>query len=167
LHDLLPPLMIGALRKHYRTLIQKGYLKLGDSQCSRRYGAYNESISCFFHYQLTGIISYIVGTPVKPSYTYFGAYEGGAELERHTDREQCEYTVSLCLDYSPEPENETPWPIYVETPDGEVATYQSIGDGLLFKGRELPHYRYKLEEGSSSTSIFFHYVDEDFQGSLA
>ena len=104
---------------------------------------------------------------MKPSYTYFGAYQAGAELHKHTDRAQCEYTVSLCIDYSPEPENETPWPIYVETPDGEVATYQSIGDGLLFKGRELPHYRHKLEEGSSSTSIFFHYVDADFQGSLA
>jgi hypothetical protein len=164
--DLFPPLLIGALRTHYRQLIQEGQYALGDGQCSLRYGIYNEDITNFFHQQLVGLISYVVGAPVKPSYTYVGVYQGGAELLRHTDRNQCEYTLSICIDYTPEPEKETPWPIYVETPEGEIATFQSMGDGLLFKGRELPHYRHKLEEGSTSTSIFLHYVDIDFQGSL-
>jgi hypothetical protein len=166
LQDLLPPLMIGALRRYYRSLFQKDYLKVGDGQCSLRYGFHNESITRFLHYQFNGIINYVVGALVKPSYTYLGAYQGGAELLRHIDRAQCEYTMTFCVDYSPEPQKETPWPIYVSTPEGEVDTFQCIGDGLLFKGRELPHYRYKLEEGSSSTSIFFHYVDIDFQEPL-
>jgi hypothetical protein len=166
LQDLLPPLMIGALRRYYRHLIQEGYLELGDGQCPLRYGIHNESITRFLQQQFNGVIDYVVGAPVKASYTYLGAYQGGAELLRHTDREQCEYTMTFCIDYSPEPEKETPWPIYAETPEGEVEIFQCIGDGLLFKGRELPHYRHKLEEDSSSTSIFFHYVDVDFQGPL-
>jgi hypothetical protein len=87
-------------------------------------------------------------------------------LEKHTDRAQCEFSVTLCLDFSPEPELETPWPIQLETPTGRVAVYQALGDGLAYRGTRLPHFRSKLGEGQTSTSIFFHYVPADFAGSL-
>jgi hypothetical protein len=90
----------------------------------------------------------------------------GAELKKHTDREQCEFSVTLCLDYSPEPERETPWPIRLDTPTGQVTVYQAIGDGLAYRGTQLPHYRDVLPDGQTSTSIFFHYVRADFSGSL-
>jgi hypothetical protein len=32
------------------------------------------------------------------------------------------------------------------------------GDGLRFKGRELPHFREALPEGRSSWSIFLHFI---------
>jgi hypothetical protein len=38
-------------------------------------------------------------------------------------------------------------------------------DGLLFRGGELPHYRHALR-GERSTSLFLHYVDESFSGTL-
>jgi hypothetical protein len=47
-----------------------------------------------------------------------------------------------------------------------VTVFQAIGDALLYRGRELPHSRDALPEGHTSTSIFFHYVREDFAGSL-
>jgi hypothetical protein len=166
LQDMLPPLMIGALRRYYRQLIQLGDLPLGDSQCPQRYVVHNESVTLFWHQQFADLVKRVVGTAVQPSYVYFGAYQRGAVLEPHRDRAQCEYTMTFCIDFSPEPENETPWPIYIETPAGAVATYQAIGDGLIFKGHELIHYRHKLEEGSCSTSLFFHYVSKDFQGHL-
>jgi hypothetical protein len=37
---------------------------------------------------------------------------------------------------------------------------------LLYRGRELPHFRDVLPAGHSSTSIFFHYVREGFAGTL-
>ena len=104
--------------------------------------------------------------PVKPSYVYFASYQGGAELERHTDRPQCEFSITYCLDFTPEPVRATPWPILLDTPAGRVTVYQAIGDALLYRGCQVPHYRRRLQEGATSSSFFFHFVREDFTGPL-
>jgi hypothetical protein len=87
-------------------------------------------------------------------------------LMKHTDRPQCEFSANLCLDFSPEPEKTTAWPLYLDTPAGPVAIYQALGDVLIYRGTNLPHYRLPLAAGQTSTSIFFHYVRADFSGSL-
>ena len=89
----------------------------------------------------------------------------GAELKKHTDREQCEFSVTLCLDFSPEPKLATPWPIQLDTSAGTVAAYQALGDGLVYRGTRVPHYRC-VAPGHTSTSLFFHYVPVDFQDRL-
>jgi len=127
---------------------------------------HNDSVARFFHQHIAKTVSAVVGEPVKPSYVYSACYLGGAELKKHTDREQCEFSVTLSLDFSPEPENETPWPIRVDSPRGPVAVYQALGDGLVYRGTRVPHYRDLLAEGRTSTSIFFHYVPEGYAGSL-
>jgi hypothetical protein len=163
---LIHPYHIAALRRYYRYLIRNGNFKLGDEQSPHRYVAENEPVARFFHHQLTHIVSDIVGEPIKPSYAFFASYQSGAELPRHTDREQCEYSITLCIDHSPEPKRESPWPLYLDTPEGTVTVFQGIGDSLLYRGRKLAHYRKKLPEGFTSTSIFFHYVSKNFSGPL-
>ncbi len=163
---LIHPFHLAALRRYYRQLIRTRQISLGDEQSPRRYAAHNESVARFFHHQLASAVTAIAGEPVKPSYVYVASYQSGAELEKHTDREQCEFSISLCLDYWPEPRNETPWPLKLETDSGQVAIFQGIGDGLLYRGCELPHWRDRLPEGHMSTSIFFHYVPADFAGPL-
>jgi hypothetical protein len=163
---LIHPFHISALRRYYRLLIRQGRLKLGDSQTPCRYGAQNESVTQFFHQQLTPTVSAIVGQPVKPSYTYLGSYQSGADLEIHTDREQCEFSITFCLDFSPEPRHETPWPIHLHTSKGKTTVFQGLGDSLIYCGGEIPHSRDVLPRGYTSTSIFFHYVQESFQGRL-
>ena len=163
---LIHPFHISALRRYFRTLIRTGKMTLGDTQSSRRYYAHNEPVAKFFHAQLTQVVSMIVGQPVKPSYVYFASYQEGAILEKHTDREQCQFSISFCLDYSPEPLRQTSWPLQVHTPEGVTKVYQSIGDGLVYLGCQLPHSREMLPSGHTSTSIFFHYVPEDFGGPL-
>lgn len=157
---------VAALRRYYRHLIRTGALELGDQQSQRRYVAYNEPVARFFHRQIVGWVTAVAGVPVKPSYVYLAAYLGGAELRKHTDRAQCEFSVTLCLDFSPEPELETPWPIRLDTAHGAVTVYQVLGDGLAYRGTQVPHYRDRLGEGQTSSSIFFHYVPEEFTGSL-
>ncbi len=115
---------------------------------------------------MSQIVSDVARTRVKPSYVYLAAYQGGAELDRHTDREQCEYSITLCIDATPEPEVQSPWPILLDTRDGALRIWQYLGDGLLYRGRHLPHYRERLPDGCSSTSLLLHYVDHDFAGSL-
>lgn len=166
LGSLIHHFHVAAMRRYYRHLIRGGKLNLGDQQSSRRYVAHNESVARFFHLQLTSAISSIAGEGLKPSYVYLASYQPGAMLEKHTDREQCEFSLTMCIDYSPEPTDATPWPLQLHTPSGMVTVYQAIGDALLYRGRQLPHSRNRLREEHTSTSIFFHYVRENFNGGL-
>jgi hypothetical protein len=166
LHGLIHPFHIAALRRYYRYRIRTGAIPLGDGQSPRRYVAYNDPVARFFHRQIATTLSVVAGEPVKPSYVYLASYLSGAELKKHVDREQCEFSITLCLDFTPEPAPATPWPICLQTQTGTVTVYQALGDGLVYRGTRLPHYRSRLGEGQTSTSIFFHYVGLDFTGSL-
>ncbi len=166
LDNLIHPFNLAALRRYYRHATRLGAIKLGDDQSSRRYVAHNEKVARFFHHQILKAISAVAGEVIKPSYVYLASYLGGAELKKHTDRQQCEFSVTLCLDFSPEPELETSWPIRLDTPEGTVTVYQALGDGLAYRGTSVPHYRDILGAGHTSTSIFFHYVPSDFPGPL-
>jgi hypothetical protein len=166
LAELLHPFHVATLRRYYRQLIRTGGVKLGDRQSDRRYVAYNEPVARYFHRQLTPALSVVAGEKLRPSYVYLASYLGGAELKQHIDRAQCEFSVTLCLDFSPEPDLATPWPIHLQTPNGTVSVYQGLGDGLVYRGTKLPHYRRPLGDNQTSTSIFFHYVGSDFDGPL-
>lgn len=166
LRGLIHPFHIAALRRYYRHRIRAGLIPLGDGQSPRRYVAYNDPIARFFHQQIAATLSAVAGERVKPSYVYLASYLSGAELKKHIDREQCEFSITLCLDFSPEPALATPWPICLDTPTGSVKVYQALGDGLAYRGTRLPHYRSPLANGQTSTSIFFHYVPANFTGSL-
>jgi hypothetical protein len=166
LGDLIHPFHVAGLRRYYRYLIRSGSVELGDGQSPRRYVAYNEPVARFFHHDIAATLSAVAGEALKPSYVYMASYLSGALLKKHTDREQCEFSVTLCVDFSPEPALETPWPIRLDTSTGAVTVYQALGDGLAYRGTRLPHYRDALGDGQTSTSIFFHYVAADFSGSL-
>lgn len=166
LGNLIHPFHVAALRRYYRHAIRSGEIYLGDEQSSRRYVAHNESVARFFHHQIANTVSAVAKEEIKPSYVYLASYLSGAELKKHTDRAQCEFSVTLALDFSPEPELATSWPICLDTPAGRVTVYQALGDGLVYRGTKVPHYRSPLAEGYTSTSIFFHYVAADFSGTL-
>src|SRR5579872_6134353 len=163
---LIHPFHIAALRRYYRHQVRTGKLRLGDGQSPLRYASYNDPVGKFFHQQLNRAMSAFAGEPLKPSYVYMAAYQSGAVLEKHTDREQCDFSATFCLDYAPEPRNATPWPLQLHKTSGTVKVFQALGNALLYRGCKLPHSREKLPEGHNSTSIFFHYVREDFAGSL-
>jgi hypothetical protein len=162
---LVPPAHLLALGSYQRALIGAGQVPLGDAQCQRRYGMHNEPIARFFLHQLRSAVARIVGKPVVPAYTYSVAYEAGAVLAAHTDRKQCEYTLSLLIDVTGDAESE-PWPLWLEVDGGPVPVHQRPGDALLFAGRRLRHWRDRLPNGRTSTSLLLHYVDEEFTGSL-
>jgi len=166
LKDILHPLHIAALRRYIRRLIAAGMLEEGKSGYEYCHLKHNEPVARFFHYQLTSLIGEVVAEPVQPSFAFTLSYHGGAELSSHTDREQCEFTLSLCIDFVPEPREATGWPIYLQTEGGRTVVDQALGDGILFCGRELPHYRRRLADGCTATSILFHFVRRNFDGKL-
>jgi len=159
LDDLLHPFCIGALRRYFRYQTRSQRFKLGDGQVSGRYFAHSQPVADFFHRQLSSLVSNVAGVLVEPSYSYVSLYQGGASLAPHTDREACEYTLSLCFDATPEPEAQVPWPLHLGTTQGHLKVLQHLGDGLLFRGRYLPHWRETLPAGNTVSCLLFHYTD--------
>jgi len=148
--------LLELLRKYYQETIDKNVWVLGDRQ-SKRYKAHNEPMSRFIHYECLPLIEKIVGKPMKPTYTYLSAYVNGAELPQHTDRPDCEYTVSFVVD-KPVGSN---WNIYVHKPQQQIkykGRYDEkppldecepvdcdAGGLMLFQGTDHIHFRNKLE----------------------
>ncbi len=168
LSGMVPRAQMNAMRKYYRRYVENGFMPFGDVQVPGRYRQHNEPFAALLHKELADLMGSVVGSPVKCSYVYAASYVEGAVLEPHTDREQCEYSISFQVDYEPEtPDGISPWAIFLDSPEtGPVELHLANGDGLFYKGRELVHYRHALPAGHRSTSLFFHFVDTGFDGSL-
>ena len=179
----LHPWVLQSLAECYNQLLVSDALKFGDPQ-SERWIAYNDRCARFIHYQLTDMVRTIIAHNARPSYTYFGAYKEGAKLQPHTDRHQCEFTISLNIENRP---NDEPWtlslgrkPLFEKDfdypgknpepmpPESEIVDADLLaGDGLLFMGRHLVHFRRgALKQGGRTLQVFMHYVQENFNRTL-
>lgn len=145
------------LTQFYRyacTMASKGRMGDGDSQVPGTPNAYGDFMMDGL---LTGLLPDIEaasGLDLFPTYSYFRVYRSGDSLARHTDRESCEISVTLCLGY-----DVIPWPIWVEGPHGASCVTLLAGDGLLYRGTECPHWR-ETFDGPSQAQVFLHYVDQ-------
>lgn len=144
------------LQNYYTETIRQNVWALGDKQ-SNRYKAHNEPMSRFLHYEILPLIEKITNKKLKPTYTYLSAYVKDADLPAHTDRPDCEYTVSFVVD---KPEISS-WNIYVHRtkqpikhkgrydftpPLEECEAVDCCSGGLMmFQGTDHIHFREKLE----------------------
>ena len=169
----LPPCVAPAMRtalvRHYARSIEAGRLVRGEDW-DGRYTAHNDPAGRIVQKMLLPLAAAIVGAPIKPSYTFASLYCGGADLPVHRDRPQCEYTLSLMIDHGATRGGAVaPWPILLypteDRPPEECRAEQ--GGGLLFRGRDIPHGRRPLPADETCWVMLLHYVDADFDGSLA
>jgi len=157
-----------ALQHYYRLLREEGWLRFGDKQ-SRRYWLHNDPVARNLQLRMLPLVETIVAKPIKPSYTYTVTYTKAAELPVHVDRPQCQYTVTVLLDFEGSGAlSRTPWPLLFHLRDGDVPVelYQKLGDAVLYLGQYLAHSRPPLSACGYSTSVILHYVDAAFEGSL-
>ena len=110
------------------------------------------AIRTLLHYFLYDMKEH-AGVDLEPTYSYLRVYKKGDVLHRHTDREACEYSVSITLKREHDDEI---WPLYLETDKTHKALLEE-GDGLIYKGIESPHWRDKFE-GQRLAQVFLHYV---------
>jgi len=98
----------------------------------------------------------ITGLTLHPTYSYFRVYRPDDDLKKHTDRESCEISCTLCFNFSYS-DSSYNWPIFMN--GNEVAL--NPGDMVIYRGRELPHWREKMLGGADDWQVqgFFHYVD--------
>jgi len=97
-----------------------------------------------------------VGLKLFPTYSYFRVYRRGDILVKHTDRDACEISVSICLGY----EGTATWPLFLQSSDGIMSIELAPGDALFYRGIEFPHWREPLD-GDRAVQLFLHYVDQN------
>lgn len=166
--DVISPAHQLSLQAHVKALVENNYFgPLGDGQVDRRMAIHNETVTASLHHRLAKLVSLITGEELQASYAYLGCYLGGAVLERHIDRAQCQYNLSIVFDMSDEEDKPVePWPIYLQVKNKPVAVNLEIGSGLLYRGTDIEHWRDKLPEGHRAIVCFYHFVSPSFDGSL-
>lgn len=102
------------------------------------------------------LVEECTGLALLPTYSFLRVYETGAELHKHTDRPSCEVSASLTIGR----DSDEPWPLWVESHGRQRACALEPGDMLIYRGREVPHWRERFG-GRYWIQAFFHYVDAD------
>lgn len=168
LENLLPAEYVHEMGRYFQALAVQGFLSRHDDRGTYRHIAHDHPVARFWHDQLNERVSRLAGRRTKPSYSYVSLYIAGCVLALHTDRDPCEYTITLLLDYTPlDADGRSPWALTLRGRDGVMhSLHQRVGDALIFKGRELMHCRDVLPEGHRSASLMFHFVDEDYDGEM-
>jgi len=128
----------------------------GDKQVPNAPCAYGDSA-------FDGLLEYLrprieehSGLRLSPTCSFLRLYRHGDVLKRHRDRPACEVSVSLNIGQVPS----NAWPLYVEGNAGPYAALLSPGDGLLYRGIDLFHWREPFQ-GNQLIQVFLHYVDRD------
>jgi prolyl 4-hydroxylase len=142
--------LLDLLKCYYRKTIGDKVFPLGDKQ-SNRFKAHNEPMARFLQYEILPLIEKITSKKLKPTYTYLSSYVKDSELPAHTDRADCEYTVSFLVN------KDADWPIYLHkvkqpvkykgrhgsNPDKDecLSLDSAIGGLIIFNGTDHLHFR--------------------------
>jgi hypothetical protein len=99
-------------------------------------------------------IQIITKKKLIPTYSFSRIYYNDSVLPKHTDRESCQYSASVCIK-----NDKIPWDLWIEDKNkNEISVKLEEGDVLIYKGIELKHWRNKYE-GNEQIQVFLHYVD--------
>lgn len=96
------------IKEYFHYAIDNKKYSLGDSQ-SNRYKSHNDFMCRILHYETLPLMEHILKKELIPTYTYLSCYVRGCDLPAHTDRPDCEYTVSYVID-----KPDYNWNIYVD-----------------------------------------------------
>lgn len=157
----ISPEMVGFLAGHYQAQVGAGTATL-QANGPDRHIMNDDPAGRVVLRALLPAVQAMVGTTLRPSYSFASLYRRGASMVMHRDQVRCTYTLSVAIDHQPSPaDGIAPWPLTVDPGNGEplVDCLLPLGGGLLFRGRELRHGRKPLVADQSSWTLLLHYVD--------
>jgi len=157
LRGVFDAVFAGALRTYYRRLEAEGYLLGGDR---RRRGApllYGEPLLDFLGAQLARIVGAVTGDRAPSHSSFVRVYDPGAVLASHRDRPVCRWTVDLVVGGEPAPERRTAWPLWMQGRRGAESVRLALGEGVLYRGDRVAHWRRPQPRGRTTTVASLHY----------
>ena len=98
---------------------------------------------------ITSVVEKETDLKLIPTYCYSRKYFQESILGSHTDRDACEISLTYCIS-GPE------WEIEM----GDNTFISKIGNGVIYKGCEIPHGRSKPSSGEV-IQVFCHWVISD------
>lgn len=131
-------------------IIRNQPARCDDSQVDGSAAYYNIPAASTILGMVLPIIEKETGRELLPTYAYCRIYNFENELPPHTDREACEWSVTINISQTHN------WPIYMEDEPIDIRP----GDGVIYQGNSTTHYR-KPFEGVEYIQLFLHYVDAD------
>jgi hypothetical protein len=147
--DLLQKANCYKLNVNSNTYFNDPQVNYGYSEYGSLFG---EGLLVYLHEKIESIVK----KKLTPTYSFSRIYYKNSKLERHTDRPSCEYSVTICIK-----NDKTPWDLFVEDKQkNTISISLNAGDMLIYKGRELPHWREAYDQ-TKQIQIFLHYVDEN------
>lgn len=164
--NALPPYLIEyvsvqieLLEKNYLTYVRRptsiNPYPFGDYQTPKSFAQYGTFITDGLLPMLKDAFSEITDKRLCESYSYFRIYYNDANLEKHTDRESCQYSATVCI------KKDCDWPIYFKDSNGnDIEVEMEPGDLIVYQGTKLEHWRNHYK-GSRHIQLFLHYIDMD------
>ena len=153
----IPSFFSTYLRNYFTLRVQNDPSLTGDPAVPNSHCVYGDPAFESVMIMAIADIEKIVGKKLIPQYTYARIYKNGSDLFKHSDRPECEYSVSLCLGG----EYEKTWPIWIKDYAGNSNEVPlEVGDMVVYHGTKLEHWREKFE-GNMQYQLFMHYVDSE------
>ena len=162
------------LKSRYLSPYEKllGVYESSNGQMPNTYSNYADIVTETLMLKCQPIMEKTTGLKLQPAYTYARMYKKGDVLKRHKDRFSCEISTTMKL-------GGEDWSIYLDPTNTETqlenVPYKIIGnkgvridlkpgDMLVYRGRDLEHWRTKFK-GKSCGQVFLHYNNEKTPGS--
>tara|TARA_R100001369_G_scaffold84650_1_gene117647 strand:+ start:2857 stop:3471 length:615 start_codon:yes stop_codon:yes gene_type:complete len=123
---------------------------LNDPQAPGSYSIFGDIAGDMLLVKLKSLVEEKTNLKLIEQYSYTRAYKKETVLEKHTDRDSCEISVTLNIGC------DKIWPIYLEVEKKQIEIKLGVGDLLIYKGSILPHWREKFE-GETCIQTFLHY----------
>ena len=144
------------LSKRIHILQSAGRLKDCDF-CPPSQWIYGDACFDEVHKLLSEQLSQLLGIELKPSFNSVRLYSNGATLPKHIDRDACEFSLSIPIDYA----GDEVWPIYLAQTEQDQrgqAIFLETGDALVLQGTKVYHWRKPLKNQWQIQAFFF-FVD--------
>ena len=129
-----------------------------DSQCPLSEAIHGAEV---FNQLLLAMLPYFEeksGLKLYPTYSYARLYAPNDELKIHRDRESCEISATITLDWQGDQ-----WPIFMgdnEDKSNASKILMEVGDAVLYRGMDKYHWREQFK-GQYQAQVFLHYVDQN------
>lgn len=159
LRGLFSPVFRDALREYYRRLESERDVP----GSGRRRGAgtllYDERLLCFLGAQLASVVRQVTRARVSWRFSYLRVCGPGSVLASHRDKPVCRWNVDLVVGGNPVPDRRNAWPLWVDVGGHSRPVRLGLGEGLLYRGTDIRHWRHAQPAGRTTFLACLHYGD--------
>jgi hypothetical protein len=151
---ILPQTILSYLKVYYAILLANKRFG-NDDQCPSSLSLGGDAALDAVLEWIRPEVSRLVGFELAPTYSYTRQYVKGEVLDRHTDRDACEISVTVSIQI---PKGAGPSVVHLKPPnlrETKVEMYE--GDGCVYAGTEVEHWRERFRVGGY-IQLFLHFI---------